>query len=425
MSATIDVIVDRHDDFATVRGMHRLAAAHATVLVVTIAPDQRTAPAVVWAILRALGKRTDRLGSRTPTWPDAKRWLVANCIRELVVLRAQHLTDETFDALRTLADGDDLHLTLVVNDGRHDAARLLGSEITTAEAVFDRSRRVARPANATPRWPAVPRSHALRLRFDCLRALEPAPFQRVDQLLNATCRSAEAWFSAHARPTQPAIERALGVLTAASNPDQAHIRRCATQIASWRFGLADPEPISTMPPTKSLKVDGIRDVRAHTDAVTGARRLAELLTGLEPELLDLVGGDQLTEAGVLGDEIPESTRPAARTLGQPHGPVLRRPRPARRRQSSATPEAGQRARRTDAFPLIVGHLLEGRANCVNTDEIPDRALTALEDLVAQRILEIRRGVLRASHVALYSTFGSRWTPSLSTDIQMSRATDTA
>ncbi|MEJ7787843.1 MAG: hypothetical protein WKF96_23825, partial [Solirubrobacteraceae bacterium] len=34
--------------------------------------------------------------------------------------------------------------------------------------------------------------------------------------------------------------------------------------------------------------------------------------GLEPELLDLVGGDQLTEASVLGAEIPESTRSATR-----------------------------------------------------------------------------------------------------------------
>ncbi len=164
---------------------------------------------------------------------------------------------------------------------------------------------------------------------------------------------------------------------------------------------------------------------AHTDAVRGARRLAELLTGLEPELLDLVGGDQLTETGVLGIEIPASTRPAARALGHSCGPVLRRPQPARRRPSSAIPEAGQRARRTDAFPLIVRHLLEGRANCVNTNEVPDRALVELEDLVGRRILDFRRGVLRASHVALYSTFGSRWTPPLSTDIPMSTATDIA
>ena len=92
MSPAVDVIVDRDDDVATVRAIHRLAAEQTTVLAVAVAPDWRTTPAVIWAILRALGKTITRLAAVTPTLADAERWLIAHGIKELVVLGARHLT---------------------------------------------------------------------------------------------------------------------------------------------------------------------------------------------------------------------------------------------------------------------------------------------------------------------------------------------
>jgi len=60
-------------------------------------------PAVVWAILRALGKRIERL-ERTQVkvwWMDAERWLRAHRIAEVVVLCAQHLGDQAAQELKT------------------------------------------------------------------------------------------------------------------------------------------------------------------------------------------------------------------------------------------------------------------------------------------------------------------------------------
>jgi hypothetical protein len=61
VSPAVDVIVDRHDDIATVRAIRELAAREPGVLAVSIAPGSQAEPAVVWAILRALGKRIEQL----------------------------------------------------------------------------------------------------------------------------------------------------------------------------------------------------------------------------------------------------------------------------------------------------------------------------------------------------------------------------
>ena len=62
LTPPVDVIVDRQDDVATTRAIHRLAAEQPTVLALSIAPDTRAGPGVIWAILRALGKRTRPAG---------------------------------------------------------------------------------------------------------------------------------------------------------------------------------------------------------------------------------------------------------------------------------------------------------------------------------------------------------------------------
>ena len=65
MNPAVDVIVDRDDDIATVKAIHSLAVRQRGVLVIHIAPATREEPAVVWAILRALGKRIERLDRQT------------------------------------------------------------------------------------------------------------------------------------------------------------------------------------------------------------------------------------------------------------------------------------------------------------------------------------------------------------------------
>ena len=101
MSPAVDVIVDPRDDIATASTIHELAAREPGALAVRIAPGSQAEPAVVWAILRALGKRIEQLG-RTKVkvyWTDARRWLVAHVVTEVIVLCAQHLGRDTTDEL--------------------------------------------------------------------------------------------------------------------------------------------------------------------------------------------------------------------------------------------------------------------------------------------------------------------------------------
>ena len=93
MSPAVDVIVDPHDDIATAMTIRELAAPEPGVLAVRIAPGSQAEPAVVWAILRALGKRIEQLG-RTKVkvyWMDAQRWLVAHAITEVIMLCSSEL----------------------------------------------------------------------------------------------------------------------------------------------------------------------------------------------------------------------------------------------------------------------------------------------------------------------------------------------
>jgi hypothetical protein len=84
-----------------VRELRELAAREPGVLVMSIAPGSHAEPAVVWAILRALGKRIEQLG-RTKVmvwWMDAERWLAVHRIVKVVVLCPQHLRGGTAEEL--------------------------------------------------------------------------------------------------------------------------------------------------------------------------------------------------------------------------------------------------------------------------------------------------------------------------------------
>jgi hypothetical protein len=100
------VIVDRDDDVATVRGINEMAAREPGVLAVHIAPGTREEPAVVWAILRALGNRIEQLDRPKVRvyWMDAERWLTAHCVSEVAVLCAQHLGDRVTEKSGRISD---------------------------------------------------------------------------------------------------------------------------------------------------------------------------------------------------------------------------------------------------------------------------------------------------------------------------------
>ena len=87
------------------------------MLAVSIVPGLRSETEVIWAILRALGKRIDQLTQSKVWWLDAERWLTAHRITEIAVLSAQHLDERTTDELKQHV-GRRLGIALVLIYGR-------------------------------------------------------------------------------------------------------------------------------------------------------------------------------------------------------------------------------------------------------------------------------------------------------------------
>ena len=80
-----------------------------------------------------------------------------------------------------------------------------------------------------------------------------------------------------------------------------------------------------VPRTRLLRLQGrsltsaqIDAVRAYTSPWVAGYVLAELVTGLPPKLLGLIGGDQISEEAILSCQAPERARAVLRTLGDRH-----------------------------------------------------------------------------------------------------------
>ena len=240
MTAPVDVVVDPHDDIATTRAIHRLAAGQPALLVASIPPDERTVPAVVWAILRSLGKRTDKLSDKTqPDWHHAKTWLRAHLINELIVLRAQHLKPGTEQALAQLASEVGSALSLVYS-GRGVTDR---RPTLMLDQLLNRPRTPRQPVIRTSSWPKVPGSDPWRLRHECAHALSPDEFRRVDALIYATYRTLEHWLLTHPGHTPDQLRRAVAIMRTADDPSQRHLRNCAITVLLHSLGVGpDPKP---------------------------------------------------------------------------------------------------------------------------------------------------------------------------------------
>ena len=208
MNPAVDVIVDRDDDIATVNAIHSLAVRQRGVLVIHIAPATREEPAVVWAILRALGKRIERLDrpNLRVFWMDAERWLTAHRVREIVVLCAQHLGASVTEELKAHVSGRFRLALALIYSGRAAAKR---AATTTLDAYLGKPRHPPQPDGRPRHWPQVPRSDPLRFRYDCWRQLAPKDFARVEGLLSRSMTPLSGW---------RASTELAGALTASSPP---------------------------------------------------------------------------------------------------------------------------------------------------------------------------------------------------------------
>ena len=311
MTTRADVVVDPRDDVATTRAIHRLAAVQPAVLVASIPPDERTVSAVVWAILRTLGKHTAKLARSTPDWHHARTWLRAHLISELIVLRAQHLKTGSEQALAQLAKEAGSTLSLVYS-GRDATDR---RPTLTLNQLLNRPRTPRQPEIPTSSWPKIPRSHPWRLRHDCAHALSLDEFYRVDALIYDTYRTLEHWLL-NKRPdhTPDQLRQAVSIMRIADDPNQRHLRNCAITVLLHSLGVAVPRSFAPPFTPHALTRSQIDEALAHTNCLNAGYVLAEHFTGLTPDLLALIGGDQITENSILGCRVPDRARPILRAL---------------------------------------------------------------------------------------------------------------
>jgi hypothetical protein len=175
----VEVIVDREDDIATVKAIRALAAREPDVLAVSIGPGVRSETDVIWAILRALGKRIEQLAPEIKVWwLSAERWLTAHRINEIAVLCAQNLGARVTDVLIAHVCGR-LGIAVTLIYGRPTRAPVVA--VTELGAYLARKRDQLSAGRLPEPWPQVPRSHPLRFRYDCWQELTPEAFTRVQR----------------------------------------------------------------------------------------------------------------------------------------------------------------------------------------------------------------------------------------------------
>lgn len=397
----VDTIVDRDDDIATVRAIHALAARNPGVLVLSIPPGIRGERELIWAILRALGKRIERVerverGGPTVSWGDAERWLTAHAVDELVVLCAQHLGQRTLETLQArICRGLGIAVTLV--HGGPAATR--GAASTTLDAYLSRERRQPEQTSPTQPWPRVPRSHPLRLRYDCRQQLAADEFACVERLLIASTRRLRGWRSS----PRGTLERAFAVVSAAEDPEQAHIRRCGAELAL----IGDHIPVPSVAPLTSrpdaAAAERIEAIRAYTDPATAGYQLTKLITGLPDRLLALTAADQITDRTILGCPVPDAACSILRAIDKQHHPVIQVPY-----NTVLDPideiERPEPTADEKHFAAALRWLLRGRGARIPARILSPDARTRFDALQADDILEWHHRDYQASRIALYSTF---------------------
>jgi hypothetical protein len=146
----------------------------------------------------------------------------------------------------------------------------------------------------------------------------------------------------------------------------------------------------------------IDQVHAYTAPWVAGHLLAELVTGLPPELLQLIGGDQITANAILGCPVPAGGRAVLHALEDRHEPVLASPEGPVFEPLPARPAFW---RPTDqAFVAAVAKLLRGGRARIPIGDMRPHVRARIEQLRADHIVELELGGYRATSIALYSSY---------------------
>ena len=213
---TVQVILDPDDSLQA----RRIAAGAARARVVVCrATPQAGSMQLARDVLRALGKRFDVADSpRQPTrlWARVTTWLRADQVREVIVLRAHLLPDESITQLLTAVQRQ-ARLTLLVHAATvpPPMKQALANAGAYVEHIgLDRYEADLRhwpldPPTPLARscLPTLPRDEFLYFTQACADGLDGEDFNRVCDIVAAARRATDHWLDAHAAPRSPAPAR--------------------------------------------------------------------------------------------------------------------------------------------------------------------------------------------------------------------------
>jgi len=398
VSTPFEVLVDRDDDIAVVRKLHRLAQRARGLCVAAVPPDSHLSVTVRWAILRALGKRSHRL-SAMPQWLDVTRWLTANRITELVLLRAQHLSESVLTELAEEVVGRVGIRVVLVYSGTTAAATAACPSIDLA-TLATRPRPSAPSQRRQQAWPAVPRVHPLRLRHDARAKLREREFQEVQRLLAAACSAMSAWLLHHANASSSQIAAAHEIVSTGLDQEHAFIRRCGADIAVLAAGIRTDAAAQLPAESYDLNATDLSKLHAFTDPRAAALDLARQLTGLTEDLLGLVAGDQIGDDQILNCRVPDEALPILCALDRGFGPAFDgRADLARSKRHEAREPATD-----DGAAATLAWLLESGRHAARVGDLAENARADLDELGCHGLVVNFDGAYRASDVALYGAF---------------------
>jgi hypothetical protein len=157
-----------------------------------------------------------------------------------------------------------------------------------------------------PPWPRVPRSPALRLRYDCRSRLDPKDFLRVEELLSTVVAHTDSWLSRHPALSRDRVQNACDVLAFAMPPIRRTsvrqpLRSRSQQPGSGRKTAPGRLKLAGRAPT----AEEANQLLDYTDPRESGRDLAAIITGLPDDPISVIGVDQVTTSLILGEVVLE------------------------------------------------------------------------------------------------------------------------
>ena len=402
MTPALEVLADPDDDVHIVQAIHQLARRERAVVVASIAPDSRTSAAVRWAILRSLGKRSEHLRG-TPQWHQVARWLRAHSIAELILLRAQHLTQPVLDEIAgEIAARLSISVVLVHS----------GSDHPPEGPSIDIDTLIRRPRTHEPfrrrqeAWPTVPHGHPLRLRHDARAVLADSEFVEVQRLLEAAFSTLSMWLHRNPTAADSRVAAACEIVSIGIDENHSFIRTSGAHIALLAAGRRPPQRDTSRISTSSAIDPDVGPLLEYLDPKAAGFRLAQQITGLPDDLLGLIAADQISDSAILRRIVPDTALPILRALERGYEPALA---DLNSRERVAADELSTRtARHVDEASRILARLLETGRHAIRKADISHKTRLEFDQLCAQNVLtRYDGGAYHASDIALYGAFRRR------------------